>query len=67
MAARWPLAGEGRHVGSPGRRTLCRQLVLRRRGVGGVCSETPSWVAILFEIYLQIKTSRGNRWARLCL
>ena len=30
--ARWPLPGEGGHLGGPGGRALCRQLVLGRRG-----------------------------------
>ena len=29
--ARRPLTGKGRHLGGLGRRTLCRQLVFRRR------------------------------------
>ncbi len=31
--ARWPLPGEGRHLGGPGGHSFCPQLVLRRRGL----------------------------------
>ncbi len=31
--ARWPLPGEGRHLGGPGGHSLCHQFVLRRRGL----------------------------------
>ena len=46
--ARWPLPGEGGHLGGPGGRALCRQLVLGRRGFE------------LFELQLELVEQPGT-------
>jgi hypothetical protein len=51
--ARRPLSAEGRHLGRPGSRSLCRQLVLRRRGLE------------VFELQLELIEQPGTAFGAL--